>query len=318
MQFKKATKKKLKAKVALVGPSGAGKTFTAMKIAKGLGQSIAVIDTERGSASKYAGDVVDFDVLELDSFAPLTYVKAIEAAHGYDVLIVDSLSHAWVGKDGALEQVDRRGGRFQAWKEVTPMQQQLVDAILAYPGHIIVTMRSKTTYEVEKDDRGRTSVRKLGLAPVQRDGMEYEFDLMGELDDRHNMRVTKSRCPKLADQVIAKPDEAVARVLCEWLTDGEDAPVQARQVAPEPTDIVDEIDAIGAAFGSGELDYPQARERIHAMKPRLMKLPSKEERDRALAAVAQVVEVAKVPAEKAEAAALEWINRPLADGGEAA
>lgn len=223
--FKKATKKRAKLRLALVGPSGSGKTYTALLLAKALskGRPVAVIDSERGSASKYAGDVADFDVCELETFEPLRYVETIDGAAeaGYPVLVVDSLSHAWTGEGGALDQVDRRGGKFQAWREVTPMHRKLVDTILGYPGHVICTMRSKTEYVVEKDKRGRTEVRKVGLAPVMRDGVEYEFDVVGDMDHAHSLTVSKSRCAALADQVIRKPGADVAERLLAWLEDGE-------------------------------------------------------------------------------------------------
>lgn len=220
--FQKAKKSQSKLRLALVGPSGSGKTYTALTIGKALGQPIAVIDTERGSASKYAGDVAEFDVCELESFEPERYIKAIEsaAAAGYPVLVIDSLSHAWSGTGGALDQVDRRGGKFQAWRDVTPMHNALIDAILAYPGHVIATMRVKTAYEVSKDEKGRTEVVKLGLEPVQRAGCEYEFDVVGDLDQKHTLKITKSRCSVLADRVIRNPGADVAETLLAWLSDG--------------------------------------------------------------------------------------------------
>ncbi len=236
--FKKATRRKAKARVALVGPSGSGKTFTALRLARGIVGAegrIAVIDTERGSASKYADDVETFDALDLDQHSPAEYVKAIRdaAAERYDVLVIDSLSHAWNGRGGALEQVDnaakRSGGNsFAAWRDVTPQHNQLVDAILAYPGHVIVTMRSKTEYVVEQGKNGKTAPRKVGLAPIQRDGMEYEFDVFAELDLDHNLIVSKSRCRALDGAVVANPGYDVAEVLRAWLDGGEDAP------APKP------------------------------------------------------------------------------------
>lgn len=224
--FQKATKKQSRLRLALVGPSGSGKTYSALAIGSALGSKVALIDTERGSASKYAGDPFDFDTLALPTFEPLTYVEAIDAAAaaGYDVLIIDSLSHAWSGKGGALEQVDNRGngsgGKFAAWREVTPMHNALVDAILSAPMHVIATMRSKTEYAVEQDG-GRTKVVKLGLAPVQRDGMEYEFDVVGDIDQKHVLRVTKTRCRDLDDAVIPQPGAQVAETLKVWLGTGE-------------------------------------------------------------------------------------------------
>lgn len=240
-RFQKATRRQAKARVALVGPSGSGKTYTALRIARGIvgpEGRIAVIDTERGSASKYAGDVEDFDALDLDQHAPAEYVKAIRdaAAERYDVLVIDSLSHAWNGRGGALEQVDqaakRSGGNsFGAWRDVTPQHNALVDAILAFPGHVIVTMRAKTEYVIEQGKNGKTAPRKVGLAPIQRDGMEYEFDVCADIDLEHNFIVTKSRCPALTDAVVPNAGYDVAATLRTWLAEGS-AP--AERPAPDP------------------------------------------------------------------------------------
>ena len=239
--FKKATKETAKLRLALAGPSGAGKTFTALTLATHLAQGgrIAVIDTERGSASKYA-DLFTFDTLDLSSFHPKTYIEAIEAAAaaGYAVLIIDSLSHAWMGKDGALELVDRAakrsqsGNSFGAWREVTPLHNALVDALVSAPLHLIATLRSKQDYVQEKNERtGRTEIRKVGLAPVQRDGLEYEFDVFGEMSAPDNtLVVSKSRCPALSGAVVEKPGQSVAATLLHWLTDG--APALSAPAAP--------------------------------------------------------------------------------------
>lgn len=239
MQFKKATKTQARLRLALIGPSGSGKTYSALAIGQHLGDRVALIDTERGSASKYA-DVFTFDTLELSTFSPLTYIEAIRAAGdaGYNVLVIDSLSHAWMGKEGALEQVDAAAKRnhnnsYAAWRDVTPMHNQLIDAMLASPCHIIVTMRSKTEYVLEKDERtGKTAPKKVGMAPVQRDGMEYEFDVVADMDQENNLIVSKSRCPAMNGQVVNKPGKQVADTLREWLTDG--APVIVTQPVTEP------------------------------------------------------------------------------------
>lgn len=228
--FKKATKLESKGRIALTGPSGSGKTLTALKFARVLAGPtgrIAVIDTEKGSASKYS-DKFDFDVLELTSFAPLTYVEAIKAAEaeGYDVIVVDSLTHAWSGKDGAMEQVDKikartRGGEgngFTAWKDVTPMHNALIDAMTGSTAHVVATMRSKMEYVIEEDSRGKKVPRKVGMAPEQRAGMEYEFDLVGDMDQDHRLVVSKSRCDELADAVVMKPGPETAEVFKAWLS----------------------------------------------------------------------------------------------------
>lgn len=224
--FTRATKTQSRLRLALIGPSGSGKTFTALQIASQLGERIAVIDTERGSASKYA-DRFGFDVCNLDSFDPRQYVTAIKEAEqaGYDVLVIDSLSHAWFGSGGALELVDKAakksqsGNSYMAWREVTPLHNQLVDAMLQSRCHIIVTMRAKTEYVLETDSRGKQVPRKVGMAPIQRDGTEYEFDVVADLSLDHDFIVSKTRCNALDGLVIAKA-AGVADMLKTWLTDG--------------------------------------------------------------------------------------------------
>jgi hypothetical protein len=237
MPFQRATKHQAKLRMALIGPSGSGKTYTALAIATNLGQRVALIDTERGSASKYAS-LFSFDVLELDTYSPNTYVGAIAEAQkeGYDVLVIDSLSHAWSGKDGVLEFVDQAakrmqsGSSFGAWREATPLHNRLVDAMLGSGMHLIATVRSKTEYSQEKDERGKTVIRKMGLQPVQRDGLEYEFDVIGDLNQENDLIISKTRCPELSGKIYAKAGADVASVLTAWLSDGAPAPV-----APAPS-----------------------------------------------------------------------------------
>lgn len=252
LQFKKATKEAGRLRMALIGPAGGGKTFTALRIATHLGGPVALLDTERGSASKYAGESLadgtrfEFDVMEPDTFSPDTYVQAIRAAEsqGYNVLIIDSLSHAWMGKGGALEMVDnaakRTGGgnKFAGWRDVTPKHNEMVDAIVSSRLHIIATMRSKMEYVQEKDEKGKTIIRKVGLQPVQRDGLEYEFDVICDLDQDNNLIVGKTRCSALSGMVIQKAGREIAEKLKMWLTDGAspmppEREVLASQASPE-------------------------------------------------------------------------------------
>lgn len=227
MPFKKATKKQAKARIGIIGPSGSGKTYTALLIASGLGERIAVIDTEHGSASKYA-DEFDFDVLELDTFHPQKYIDAIKEAGiaGYDVLIIDSLSHAWAGTEGALELADKNaakygGNKFAAWRDVTPLHNKLVETIITSPCHVIATMRAKMAYIQTTDEKGKTVIKKVGLEPIQRDGMEYEFDIVADMDIDHNFIITKTRCKELDGLVINKPGRELGEKIRQWLSDGE-------------------------------------------------------------------------------------------------
>ncbi len=238
MTFKRAQKFESKLRLALAGPAGSGKTFTALTLAHALADDggVALIDTERRSASKYADIFPPFDVMELDSFHPDKFVQGIHEAEkaGYAVLVIDSLSHAWNGTGGLLEIVDAITKRstsknsFNAWGEATPIQNRLIDAITRSPLHIIATMRSKTEYVVEMGSNGKTAPRKVGTAPIQRDNVEYEFDVFCDLDIENTLIVQKSRCPALSGAVIAKPDSKVADVLKAWLS-GTPAP------AKEPT-----------------------------------------------------------------------------------
>jgi hypothetical protein len=215
--------------MAICGPTGAGKTRSALRIASALGTRIAVIDTENRSASVYVGkpDVPDFDVLELETLAPRNYVDAISEAEneGYDVIIVDSLSHAWQSKDGALAMVDRAAKRSQsentytAWRDVTPEHEALVDKLLRCKAHIIVTMRSKMDYVLE-DVKGKKVPRKVGMAPIQRSGMEYEFHITCDMDVDHNLCVTKTRFDSLDQVVVNRPGREFGVQMLEELAQG--------------------------------------------------------------------------------------------------
>lgn len=223
MAFQKATKKKSKLRVAIESASGAGKTFSALLLAKGLGGKIAVIDTEHGSASLYS-DKFDFDVLELSApFAPERYIEAIDEAEsaGYDVLIIDSMSHEWNGPGGCLNIVDKIGGNsYTAWGKVTPRHDAFIQRILASKMHVIGTMRSKANYETGKDEKtGKMTVEKQGTAPVQRDGVDFEFTVVFDLNQNHMAKATKDRTSLFdgKDDIIT---ERTGKTLLKWLNTG--------------------------------------------------------------------------------------------------
>lgn len=233
--FKRATRQKLRGRIAIDGPSGSGKTFTALRMATALGKKIAVINSESGAIQKYLGLAPDgipfeFDVLELDNdYSPARYTEAILMAGqaGYDVLVIDSLSHAWEGIGGALEMVDKSQDRnkFGAWRNVTPLHNRMVQAILHSPCHVIATMRSKTEYVLETDPKTNKQVpRKVGMAPVQRSGMEYEFDIYCSMDWDHVMTVTKTRCPEMDGLRELKPSAVTFERFTAWLNDGSEIP----------------------------------------------------------------------------------------------
>jgi len=258
-QVQTAVREQLKARVAIDGPSGAGKTFDALICATALahGGKIAVIDTERGSARLYA-DFFQFDVIELPvdrrGFNPEVYVQAIhfledqkgpDGTSKYAVIVIDSITHAWDGAGGALDMVDQAaakikgGNSYVAWRSITPLHNKLVDAMLQSPCHIVCTMRSKMDYEQVKDGDNKTRINKIGLAPIQRAGMEYEFTIVFDVDTDHRIIVSKSRCAEMADQQMVKPDLKFFKQLSDWLEGGATPTAKASVTLSEPVLTID-------------------------------------------------------------------------------
>ncbi len=228
-QIKRAVRKGQKARVALSSPSGGGKTWTALEIATVLAGEdgrLLVIDTERGEASLYADDFT-FDTIEWQPpFNPKELAQVIREVHtDFSVIVVDSLSHFWKGPGGTLSIVDDnapKGNSYVGWKVGTEAQDEMVSALTSADCHVIATMRSRTEYVLETNEKGKQVPRKVGLAPVQRDDLEYEFTLTADLDKEHTLRVDKSRCSMLADRIFA-PGNAheMATILLDWLESAE-------------------------------------------------------------------------------------------------
>lgn len=231
MAFRTAERKKAKLRLGLVGPSGSGKTYSSLLIAKGIGGCIALIDTENGSGDLYAGmkDIPQYDISTMS--APYTvekYLDAIKEAEqaGYSVIIIDSLSHAWAGEGGLLDKQGKiadsgRGNSYTAWRQVTPLHNQLIEKMLTSPCHIIATMRTKVDYVVEADSKGKQVPKKIGLAPIQREGMDYEFTVVFDIDLNHNAQVSKDRTASFDGQIF-KPGEETGSTLKAWLDTGSD------------------------------------------------------------------------------------------------
>jgi hypothetical protein len=255
--IKDAVKKHLRARIALLAPTGGGKTYSGLKflgamVKLGMAKKIGVIDTEHRSASKYIGEFPPFRVIEMeDDFSPEQYIEALSmlADDGCDGVLIDSLSHAWVGKGGSLELKDKFGKQkglndYTAWGPISSMQNRLIEAMLSYPGHLVATMRLKMEHVLEEDPITKKKVvRKIGLQPQQRDGLEYEFDLVGDLDQDHNFSVSKTRCSALDGYSVHKPGEEVIKKMKTWLESGTaeadrfvgkpaPAPAPVRQAAP--------------------------------------------------------------------------------------
>lgn len=229
MQIRKAERRKAKLRLGIAAPSGAGKTYSALLMALGIGGKIGLIDTEHGSGDLYA-HLGEYDVISIE--APYTikkYVEAIAAFEqaGYTTIIVDSLSHAWAGDGGLLDKqgkmADRGTNSFAAWRTITPEHNNLVDAMLKSPCHIIATMRAKQEYVLETNDKGKQQPKKVGLAPVQREGMEYEFTVMLDVDMNHIASASKDRTSLFDGQYFKISQETGAKLL-EWLEMGSDTP----------------------------------------------------------------------------------------------
>jgi hypothetical protein len=231
MAFKKATKIEQWLRLCIVSPSGGGKTYSALSIATGLldgtGQRIGMIDTERGSGELYA-DEFDYDVMQLGPpYSPERYIEAIDEAQAenFGCLIIDSGSHCWMGQGGVLEIADKFGvtskSPYGGWAKATPEQNKFLDRMLTFPGHLILTLRTKTAYEVQENDRGKKTPVKIGLAPVQRDGIEFEFMTILEMSVEGNLATSsKDRTKLFKDKAPFQPSRGTGKLLKTWLESG--------------------------------------------------------------------------------------------------
>lgn len=295
MKFEKAVRKKAKLRLALTGPSGSGKTLSALLLAQGLtgeasGAGIAVIDTERDSASLYASPVTlpngrniqppAFDALSLSApYTPERYIEAIRAAEGagYSTLIIDSITHEWSGVGGCLELVDEvararyRGNSWSAWNDITPRHRALLDVILQSPMHVIVTLRSKTE-TAQVDDGSKKKVVKLGMKAEQRDGFEYEMTMVLDLShDGHFATATKDRTGLLMgrDPTVITPQ--TGEMLRSWLENGatlSESAIVDHIAAIETADDLEGLKhAFAAAYRSAQtLQDSAALQRLEAAK----------------------------------------------------
>lgn len=227
--FRKATRHSRKLRATIDGPTGSGKTYSSLLLASGLTSGkIALLDTEHRSAELYA-DLFDFDVAPLDPpYTPDRYINIIKAAKDYDVLVIDSLSHAWEGQGGVLEMhgnitaASRSGNSYTAWRDVTPRHDELIRTVLAFPGHIITTMRSKMEYLMVEGTNGKKAeIKRVGMAPIQRAGTEYEFDLVLDMSaDGHFATASKKRMATLFNDGPFKPTRETGELIRDWLGSG--------------------------------------------------------------------------------------------------
>jgi AAA domain len=245
--FRTAQRRKAKLRLGLDGPSGSGKTYSALLIAKGLAggdlSKVALIDTENGSGDLYS-DLGPYAVLTFGPpYSVQRFVKAHDAAvaEGFEVIVIDSLTHFWSGEGGILDAVDKiaatstSGNSFAAWKKGTPLQKLFMDTQLASPCHIIATVRSKVEWVLEENEKGKKVPRKVGLAPEQRKDLDYEYTLMLDLSREHIAVAGKDRTG-LFEGRLEVPTEAMGAELLAWLEGGADvaAPSNPLPVDTEP------------------------------------------------------------------------------------
>lgn len=232
MALRKAQRKMSKIKLGLSSPSGGGKTYSALLIAKGIAGSwgkVAVIDTENGSADLYS-HLGDYNVLTLNApYSPQRYIEAIHEceAAGMDVIIIDSITHEWTGVGGCLEmqqiavEKQRVKNSYTAWNEISPLHQKFIDTILQSNCHIITTVRSKTDY-LMVNESGKNSIQKVGMAQVTRDGFEYELTISLDLDVNHRAIASKDRTGLFEGKPAFVPSEETGRIIKEWCESGAD------------------------------------------------------------------------------------------------
>lgn len=199
MELKQSKRQNVKLRLGISGPSGFGKTHSALLLAYGMTKDwskVAVIDTENSSASLYS-DLGNFNVLDLSApYSPERYIEAIEVCEkaGIEVIIIDSITHEWSGGGGCLQIHEKLGGRFQDWAKVTPRHQAFIDKILQSTCHVITTTRRKIDYSLDVGSNGRTKVVKHGTKEITREGFEYELTVNFELiNDQHLANASKDR-----------------------------------------------------------------------------------------------------------------------------
>lgn len=225
MAIRRAKRSETFLKINVSSPSGGGKTYSSLKLAKGLvgkWEDIAVLDTEGGSADLYA-DLGEYGVLTMNPpFSPQRYVQAIEyfKKEGVRCMIIDSASHEWEGEGGCLDIHQSFGGEFRHWKDVTPMHRKFLEAINKTQMHIITTTRRKQEYALETSSKGKLAPKKIGLKEVQRDGYEYELTVSFDINIEHYAQASKDRTNMFGDRPPFIIDESIGEELAKWSQGG--------------------------------------------------------------------------------------------------
>ncbi|PWI29772.1 AAA family ATPase [Flavobacteriaceae bacterium LYZ1037] len=223
MQLRKSERKLAKIKMALQGSAGSGKTYSSLLIAKGLTNDnlskVAIIDTENGSADLYA-HLGGYNVLSLQPpFTPEKYVEAIEVCEkaNIEVIIIDSMSHCW---EYLLDFHSKMAGNsFTNWAKIKPLEKVFLNKILQSPIHIIATMRTKQDYVLQQKD-GKYVPEKVGLKSISRDGTDYEFTLVFDVDIKHFASSSKDRTGLFMGKPEFIINGSTGRKILDWCNNG--------------------------------------------------------------------------------------------------
>lgn len=225
MQLQQASKKRAKIKMALQGPSGSGKTYSALLIAYGITNnwsSIAVIDTENHSANLYA-HLGKYNVLNIGApFTPEKFIQAIKLCEsaGMKTIIIDSITHEW---ESILDiHSNMTGNSFTNWSKLTPRHHEFLQTILQSPLHIIATIRTKQDY-VLQEKNGKQVPEKVGLKAITREGMDYEFTIVLDIDIKHNATASKDRTQLFVDQPEFTITSDTGKSILQWCNQTDEA-----------------------------------------------------------------------------------------------
>lgn len=244
MNLRKSERKQARIKMAIDGPSGSGKTFSSLLLANGLCEDwtkIAVIDSENGSADLYA-HLGGYNVINLSAnFSPENYIEAIDICEkaGMEVIIIDSISHAW---DYLLDaHANMQGNSFTNWSKITPRQNAFIQRILQSKCHVIATMRTKQDYVISERN-GKMVPEKIGLKVTQRDGVDYEFTLVFDVNIKHYATASKDR----TNLFMGKPEFVIGKntgqLILDWCNSGVNVDAVRQQIKGASN--LDELTAI--------------------------------------------------------------------------
>lgn len=266
----KAAREKIAVKIALMSPSGGGKSYSALRLATGMVDEMEKTNTLNGTNGKilfantegprgrYYADEFSYDIVDLEPpYNPELFIDLINYAvdEKYSVLIIDSSSAEWEGRGGCLELQQQAGGKYQDWKFVSPRHDKFIDTLAYSPIHVIATMKGKDQYEVEKDDRGRVSVKKLGVGAAQRNGFEFYFTTTFNIDrDSHVAKCEKDNTHIFEKSGATILDESYGEKIIQWANSGESENVTSKRFseninatpAESVTELEDTINSIGS------------------------------------------------------------------------